>query len=170
MATLLGADVVSTDLASLADIVRQSAAPELGPIAISADLASYFPELAELDSRKRDGGSASWWTAITRARIGIAATGSVLIAETSEDDRLLPMLARRHVVLLPAGSILPALADAASVLRALMSSGVRYSTFVSGPSRTADIEKILTIGAHGPQQLIVIVVDGWEPGSDRPVP
>jgi L-lactate dehydrogenase complex protein LldG len=170
MAVLLGAEVVTTDLASVASTVRKATSPQLGPIAVSSDLIGCLPDLGALDTRDPDNPSSPpWWTAVTRARIGVAATGSILVAEESESDRILSIAATRHVALLPAGSILPSLADAASVLRALMSSGVCYCTFVSGPSRTADIEKILTIGAHGPQQLVVVVVEGWEPGSDRTV-
>jgi L-lactate dehydrogenase complex protein LldG len=168
MAALLGADVVTSELPPLLEVVRHASKPDLGPVAVSSDLAGCLPDLGSLDSRDPShDGSPTWLTAVTRARIGIAATGSILITETREHDRLLPILARRHVALLPAGSILPTLADAASILRAVMAEGARYCTFVSGPSRTADIEKILTIGAHGPQELIIVVVEGWEPGNDR---
>src|SRR5579864_5532905 len=111
MAALLGADLINTDLASVTSIVRELASPELGPVAVSADLVACLPELAVIDSSgPGDNEPGTWWTAVTRARIGVAATGSVLVAEMREADRLLPILARRHVVLLPSGSILPTLA------------------------------------------------------------
>jgi L-lactate dehydrogenase complex protein LldG len=165
MAGLLGADVAATDLPNLASTVRESLLTEAGPIAISADLVAFLPELKALDSQ----GDSESRTAITRARLGVAATGSVLVAEADESDRLLPILASRHIVLLPAGSIVPSLADATPTLRALLNGGMRLCTFVSGPSRTADIEKILTIGAHGPRQLLIVLVEGWNPRDDRTV-
>jgi L-lactate dehydrogenase complex protein LldG len=165
MAQLLGADVVTTELPKLTVTVRESLLPDAGPIAVSADLAAFLPEFKALDSR----GDREWHTAITRARLGVAATGSVLVAEADESDRLLPILASRHIVLLPAESIVRSLADAVPTLRALLTGGTRFCTFVSGPSRTADIEKILTIGAHGPRQLLIVLVDGWYPRDARTI-
>jgi L-lactate dehydrogenase complex protein LldG len=41
----------------------------------------------------------------------------------------------------------------------LVQAGNRYITLMSGPSRTADIERMLTIGVHGPRELILVVVE-----------
>jgi L-lactate dehydrogenase complex protein LldG len=51
------------------------------------------------------------------------------------------------------------LADMGSVLEKLRPEQINYISFITGPSRTADIERVLTIGVHGPERLIIVVVD-----------
>jgi L-lactate dehydrogenase complex protein LldG len=64
------------------------------------------------------------------------------------------------VVLLPASSLLVFLADAAPILsRWVDTGGHRYVTFASGPSRTSDIERVLTIGVHGPRGLMILALE-----------
>ena len=97
---------------------------------------------------------------LSLARIAVAETGSVLLAEPTLADRAVGMLALTHVVLCPTGSLVPALADAAAALRAVATQpGGGYATLVTGPSRTADIERVLTVGVQGPGRLIVLFVD-----------
>ena len=55
---------------------------------------------------------------------------------------------------------LPSLDEAAPILRALaLAPGRSMVTLVTGPSRTADIEKILILGVHGPKRLVVLLVE-----------
>ena len=49
-----------------------------------------------------------------------------------------------------------------SVLEQLRPEQINYISFITGPSRTADIERVLTIGVHGPERLIIVVVDEFE--------
>jgi L-lactate dehydrogenase complex protein LldG len=65
-----------------------------------------------------------------------------------------------HVVLLSTNNILGSLVQAASLLRAHASSaGSSAVTLVGGPSKTADIEKVLVTGVHGPRAFTIVVVD-----------
>ena len=48
------------------------------------------------------------------------------------------------------------------VLERLRPDQLNYISFITGPSRTADIERVLTIGVHGPERLIVVLVDEFE--------
>lgn len=105
-------------------------------------------------------------TAVSIATGGIADSGTVVLAEMERRDRLLFMLARSHIVLLPAGRIVADIADAVHIMRRCEAEGRRYVTWVSGPSRTADIEKILTIGAHGAAELTILIFTGTEPNAD----
>ena len=88
---------------------------------------------------------------------GLADTGTVVQDATDPALRLASTLPEIHVALLPADRILPSLAD---VLPKLDPGSAPYISFVTGPSRTADIERVLTIGAHGPVRLVVVVHDG----------
>ena len=61
------------------------------------------------------------------------------------------------------GRILPDLA--AAVLHRIRPGQTGYLSFITGPSRTADIERVLTIGVHGPERLIIVFVDEFEGGN-----
>jgi L-lactate dehydrogenase complex protein LldG len=95
---------------------------------------------------------------ITPALYGIADSGTLVVDSRSEDLRLATMISEIHVALLSASAIHP---DADSLRRALeerMGSGPDYTAFVTGPSRTADIERVLTLGVHGPLELHVLIL------------
>jgi len=98
-------------------------------------------------------------TAFTCAELGIAETGTLLLNSTCEDIRLATTLAEIHVAVLPAGGLRP---DLASVERHVSGrlEGPGYFAFITGPSRTADIERVLTIGAHGPRELHILCLGG----------
>jgi hypothetical protein len=164
-ANFLGAAVIHAAYRSLASDVRAIVGEECESLRISSDLLRIVPGLADLEKPSQEHPT----TVLSRAHLGVAATGSVLTAEETPEDRRLHILTRRHVVLLPANRIVAAMSDAAGVLRVLHGIGMRYLTFVSGPSRTADIEKILTIGVHGAHELVVVIVDGWEPDGNPPI-
>jgi L-lactate dehydrogenase complex protein LldG len=103
---------------------------------------------------------------ISRARVGIASTGTLLVAERLAEDRICALLCTRHVLLLPSHQIVTTPADAVDWIHSCITRGLGYVTLISGPSRTSDIEKVLTLGAHGPTELHVLLVDGWDPGDD----
>lgn len=100
---------------------------------------------------------------IVAAHAGVSETGSVLLADDALAARLLGMLADVCVVLLPASAVVASLDDAGSILAELDRNGHRYLSLVTGPSRTADIERVLTIGVQGPRALHIIVIE--ETGS-----
>jgi L-lactate dehydrogenase complex protein LldG len=93
---------------------------------------------------------------IAVARLAIAETGSVLLHEPGLADRSVSLMTQRLIVLCPAGALVASLDDAAPVLREIASTGPSYATFVTGPSRTADIERELAVGVQGPGVLDVI--------------
>ena len=95
--------------------------------------------------------------AVVDAALGIAETGSVVLVEPDPVERRLSLFARTLVVILRQTDLVPSLDDAfQSIGRA--SAGGNYVTAVTGPSRTADIERSLTIGVQGPGRLIVAVI------------
>jgi L-lactate dehydrogenase complex protein LldG len=95
---------------------------------------------------------------IVAAIAGVAETGSVLGSDDTPAARLTGMLADTVFVLLKAGNIVPTLDDLSPVMQALNAQGRYYLSLVTGPSRTADIERVLTIGVQGPKELYVIVL------------
>jgi L-lactate dehydrogenase complex protein LldG len=100
-------------------------------------------------------------TALTRADWAVAETGTLVLDSTPEDVRIATMLSETHVAFLPVSRIQMDSMALESTLGTLMSSPPRYLAFISGASRTADIERVLTIGVHGPQELhILFLKDG----------
>jgi len=88
---------------------------------------------------------------VTKAYCGLADTGSVL----EPDDALRPsLLPEIHIAVLKSEDILPSLPDAMHLIK-----DKKAAVFISGPSRTADIEMTLTIGVHGPKEVHVFVDD-----------
>jgi L-lactate dehydrogenase complex protein LldG len=122
----------------------------------TASVAQHFPQIAaEAGSRVERG---------TRARdvlaVGLAAvaeTGSVVIDEP-DVDRAACFLAERLWLLVQADQIVPSLEGGLERIQALIDAGAHHPQLITGPSRTADIERVLTIGVHGPRALMVLVV------------
>jgi L-lactate dehydrogenase complex protein LldG len=94
---------------------------------------------------------------ITECDALIAQTGSVLVTSRSAGGRALSVLPPHHVVLARREQLLADLPEAFALLKRKY--GPDYPSFVSfitGPSRTGDIERILVLGAHGPRKLTII--------------
>ncbi len=91
---------------------------------------------------------------VTKAICGLADTGSILEADGEENPLHASLLPEVHIAVLKRSDILPSLKDAVNLVR-----GTKSAVFITGPSRTADIEMTLTIGVHGPGELHVFLVD-----------
>ena len=98
---------------------------------------------------------------VAHAALGIAETGTCVVETDSEDVRLETMVPETSVIVLRARDIVPGLKDAAGYLRGRQADGkVSYTSFITGPSRTADIERVGAIGVHGPLELHIILQEG----------
>lgn len=97
---------------------------------------------------------------ITRMDWAVADTGTLAGDSTSVGQRLASSLPIIHMALIETGRILP---DMPSFLMKINAGESGYLSMITGPSRTADIERVLTIGVHGPERLVIVFVD--EPGG-----
>ena len=97
-------------------------------------------------------------TGFTIADWGVAETGTLVLESSSEDIRIATMLTEAHVAVLPRSRIQPDLMTLENELSQLMKAPARYLAFVTGASRTADIERVLAIGVHGPQELHILIM------------
>jgi L-lactate dehydrogenase complex protein LldG len=97
---------------------------------------------------------------ITTAQGAIAETGTLILDSSRERNRLISLVPPVHIAIVNASDIYATLGEALSVLHNDKQKVSSIITFVTGPSRTADIELTLTIGVHGPQELYVIINDG----------
>ena len=123
-------------------------------IQIDAGLA----ELAQmLDAASTTEASPTLAVGLTRAVAAAAETGSILITGENRDQLSASLLPAIHIAILQADDIYATLEDVLTLPEVVTAPA---ASLVSGPSRTADIEMTLTIGVHGPRELVVFLVDG----------
>lgn len=135
--------------------IALSDAPAIEKLAREANLAQEIvvnpaaPELFHFDA------------GITMAQAAIAETGTLVLESSCERHRLVSLVPPIHIAIINAEDLCPTMNEALKLVRghaaAEMSPAI---TFITGPSRTADIELTLTIGVHGPKELYVIVNEG----------
>jgi L-lactate dehydrogenase complex protein LldG len=100
----------------------------------------------------------SYDVGITTAQAAIAETGTLVLTAENERHRLVSLLPPVHIALVRSGDIYLTIGDVLQRLRGEEKMS-RAITFITGPSRTADIELTLTVGVHGPKELYVIVLE-----------
>ncbi|HEY3742301.1 MAG TPA: lactate utilization protein [Bryobacteraceae bacterium] len=96
---------------------------------------------------------------ITSAQYAIASTGTLAMLSSAEEPRLVSLLPPAHIAVIPASRILVNLDELFEKLP-LPADVTSALVFISGPSRTADIEQILVRGVHGPGEIHVVIVEG----------
>ena len=152
-ATTAGAAVV---LGERTDVARLS----LGADVQSLEVLSTVGEVAStIAAPSGPHGLASLDLFVTEATVGVAENGAVWIATADVLHRAALFLATRVVIVMRAGSIVPTLHDAYERIDLRAHA---FGVFVAGPSKTADIEQSLVVGAHGPKELTLIVTGGGE--------
>ena len=107
-------------------------------------------------------GAAAARFGISQMDWAVAGTGTLVQDAAQVELRLVATLPSIHIALLGTTRIL---ADLPGVLRHLHPARTGCISLITGPSRTADIERVLTIGVHGPERLIIVCVDELERAS-----
>ncbi|MBU4603968.1 MAG: LUD domain-containing protein, partial [Proteobacteria bacterium] len=129
-------------------------ADELAALQAACELEGL--ELITQGLRARTG---EFHTGLTRAQWGVAETGTIVMESSSEELRLASMLSEVHVAVLPAAKLRADLFALEDELNRTLAGAPGYLAFISGPSRTGDIELVLTLGAHGPRQLHIMLLE-----------
>jgi len=96
---------------------------------------------------------------LTLAFAGIAETGTLMLCSTPETPTTLAFLPETSIVVVAAGRVLRAYEDGLRLLYEEQRTLPRSINFVTGPSRSGDIEQTLQLGAHGPRRLHIVIVD-----------
>src|SRR5438876_10752139 len=113
--------------------------------------------------------------AISGANMAIAETGTLVLVTNEGNADLTTTLPPAHIAPFGIDKLVATLDDAVAVLRMLPRSGTgliitSYVNWITGPSRSADIEQSLTIGVHGPRELHCVILDnGREKMLDDPI-
>jgi L-lactate dehydrogenase complex protein LldG len=141
-------------------VARYLAAEELPAAAVA------WPELSSFDwqgaglsvePRKANGQDA---VGITGCFCALAETGTLLQLSASGRPASTSLLPATHIAVLPAGRIVATMEDAWDLVRRECGTLPRAANLISGPSRTADIEQTLVLGAHGPCRVHIVIVQG----------
>lgn len=102
---------------------------------------------------------------ICAVEYGVAETGSLLSDSSAVERRLVSTLPPVHIALLPVDRVVPSMAEALARFDPRKCS---YLAAITGPSRTADIERVLTIGVHGPRRLLIFLIQDWDSLEGQP--
>ncbi len=101
--------------------------------------------------------------AFSMADGAIAETGTLIQVSDDEDIRIATMLSELHIACIKTTQIYRDSFSIADTLRDRMAAGPGYLSFITGPSRTADIERVLAIGVHGPLELHILILEETQP-------
>ncbi len=151
-------DEVSAAADIPAAVARYLRAQHLAPDAVC------WPELAALDwaaqglrvaSRAAQGDDL---IGITGAFCAIAETGTLMMCSGADTPPATSLLPETHIAVVSRSRIVTGMEDAWALLRAERGIMPRAVNFISGPSRTADIEQTVTLGAHGPYRVHLLLL------------
>ncbi|WP_136525939.1 LutC/YkgG family protein [Geomonas ferrireducens] len=120
---------------------------------VDRELLKQVPGLSLKVTRER---TAQAKIGISEMSFAVADTGSLVQDQSAVDQRLASSLTGIHVAIVPSANIV---CDKTALFSRISPKTSRYIAFITGPSRTADIERVLTIGVHGPERLIILFVD-----------
>ncbi len=136
-----------------------------GRVALSPALAQQHPEITSIlgpelllpDEQAPFSSVADVPVGVLAGFAGVVETGSVALALPGLGDRAVMALARRAIHVVRRADLCPTLDEYAQRVE-VMARQTSLITLVTGPSRTADIERSLTIGVQGPETLHVVVL------------
>jgi len=92
---------------------------------------------------------------ILQSNLGVAENGALWLTESQMNIRVLPFISQHLAVVISKDALVPTMAQAYAQIG---NADYGYGAFISGPSKTADIEQSLVIGAHGPRSLSVFIL------------
>ncbi len=147
-----GSAYLVEDLAAVKDILRENfdlakriltTLPELSDLAelISVTVDPHEYEDVEL--------------AVIRAHLAVAENGAVWLTDELMGQRIIPYICQHLAVVVPAENMVPTLHEAYAAIGA---GDYGFGGFIGGPSKTADIEQALVLGAHGPLTMTVFIL------------
>ena len=110
---------------------------------------TFHKELADCD------------VSVTGCELLVSRTGTIVLSAASESGRTTSIYAPVHVCIAYSNQLVYDLKDALQVLKEKYNGNIpSFISFATGPSRTADIEKTLVVGVHGPKEVFVFLIEG----------
>ena len=128
------------------------------------DIVCFHPLVASIFNvmntpYRTDGALETADTIITGCECLVAMTGAVVVSSKQFKGRTSTIIPPIHIVIAELSEVVADIKEALTLIKAKYNTLPSMVSHISGPSRTADIEKTLVRGAHGPKELIVILVD-----------
>jgi L-lactate dehydrogenase complex protein LldG len=96
---------------------------------------------------------------ITGCFCAVAETGTLMLCGGPASPAAVSLLPETHIAIVPAGRIVAGMEEAWTLARAELGQLPRAVNFISGPSRTGDIEQTIVLGAHGPYRVHLVLVE-----------
>lgn len=128
--------------------------PLLRPVAAALPCEAWEAD-ASFEKQKLEGCDAG----LTTCESIVAQLGAILVSSAGSGGRALSILPHVHVVVAEVGQVVPDLGSALALAKARHGDQMpSMLSFITGPSRTGDIERILVLGAHGPKELYLVLV------------
>jgi L-lactate dehydrogenase complex protein LldG len=145
--TTLAAENNWKRIATHGSTIASALAESIGISCLNTDSGYVIGDLEQCDA------------AVTACDALVAQTGSVLVSSLSAGGRALSVLPPHHVVIAHRDQVVGDLATALQLARKRYAPHwPSFLSFISGPSRTGDIERILVLGAHGPKKLTIFLL------------
>ena len=120
-------------------------------IIVSTDISFSINDIGVLSEEKT--------VSITYCECLIASTGTIVVSEKLHGETSCFILPEKHIVLAPAENIVENESEALNFMEKKYGNNMPgFISFITGPSRTADIEKTLVLGAHGPKYVTVLII------------
>jgi L-lactate dehydrogenase complex protein LldG len=94
--------------------------------------------------------------AVLSAELGVAENSGLWLAESAMGHRVIPFICQHLALVVPLKAIIPTMMEAYELIG---TSAYGYGVFIAGPSKTADIEQSLVLGAHGPRSLAIFLLE-----------
>ncbi len=151
-------DEVATAAEAPAAVARYLAGLQLPMQAV------VWPALAELDwaaagvAVEARGARDADLVGITGCFCAIAETGTLMLCGSPDTPATVSLLPETHIAIVPAGRIVAGMEEGFALARAELGQLPRAVNFISGPSRTGDIEQTIVLGAHGPYRVHLILL------------
>ena len=150
--TSIGGHVVVNDFSQLKNFLARQKQEGLQVINGVEELADYnissYETYKAIDLESVD-------TVVIKGKIAVAENGSIWVTDSSISNRVLPFICEHLIIVIDEANIVATMHEAYEKIK-IDEEG--YGVFIAGPSKTADIEQSLVIGAHGPLSLQVYIV------------
>src|SRR5574343_62492 len=134
---------------------------------VTADLAGLDWAASDLEVAVRAAEDADQ-VGVSSCFCGVAETGTLMLLSGPDTPATVSLLPETHVALVDVSRIVATMEDAFALLRAERGSLPRAVNFISGPSRTGDIEQTIVLGAHGPCRVHLVLTGQPAPNPGKP--
>jgi L-lactate dehydrogenase complex protein LldG len=151
--TTIGGRVFRMGYAEIADLIKQEYTDDHRIISLVPELVGVSREVYEINPDAHHLENVD--LAVLNAHFGVAENGAIWITEDLMGHRALPFITQHLAIVIKADSIVPTMHEAYQLLGDKRQG---FGTFIAGPSKTADIEQSLVIGAHGSRSMTVFLV------------